>query len=158
MAGSIYSSVPDLNVDPTRLIELTDNASAPGVVDTSVTDSTSLDAQDVIDRRLEGTYVVPFTAGNVPPAIRRLHSKIWKRMLYERRDAMQVPKAVEDDYARALDDLEDYATPGDGGRFLLGAQQHSGAGQAASAGAFSSDPDDNNPVVRLFGRAKDRLG
>lgn len=158
MAGSAYSSESDLNLDADRLIELTDNASAQGVKNQAVLDQTSFDAQDEVDDRLQGTYVVPFTVGNVPPAIRRLHAKVWKRMLFEHRDSLQVPATVEVDYQKALADLDDYASPGDGGRFLPGATRVGSALGAPSAGSFSSDPDSNEPVRRVFGRYKDRLG
>lgn len=157
MAGSAYSSESDLNLDANRLIELTDNSGTQGVKNQAVMDQTSLDAQDEVDDRLQGTYVVPFTPGNVPPAVRRLHAKIWKRMLFEHRDSMAVPATVEADYQKALTDLDDYASPGDGGRFLPGANVLSSRGTSPSAGSFSSDPDSNQPVARVFGRYKDRL-
>jgi phage gp36-like protein len=158
MAGSAYSSESDLNLDADRLSELTDTAGAQGVPNQTVLEQTSLDAQDAVDDRLQGTYVVPFTPPNIPPAIRRLHAKIWKRMLFEHRDSMQVPATVEADYQKALLDLDDYASPGDGGRFLPGAAMLSSRGTSPSAGSYSSDPDSNEPVARVFGRFKDRLG
>lgn len=157
MAGSAYSSESDLNLDADRLIELTDTSAAQGVKNQAVVDQASFDAQDAIDDRLLGTYVVPFT-GTIPPAIRRLHAKIWKRMLFEHRDAMQVPSTVEADYQKALADLDDYASPGDGGRIIPGAAQLSSRGTSPSTGSFSSDPDSMQPVARVFGRFKDRLG
>jgi phage gp36-like protein len=102
MAGSAYSSESDLNLDADRLSELTDTAGAQGVPNQTVLEQTSLDAQDAVDDRLQGTYVVPFAPPNIPPAIRRLHAKIWKRMLFEHRDSMQVPATVEADYQKAL--------------------------------------------------------
>jgi phage gp36-like protein len=158
LAGSYYSSEADINLDDQRAIELTESAAALGQLNQSVLDQTSLDAQDEIDDRLGGTYAVPFPAGNVPPAIRRLHKKVWKRLLFERRDTLAVPPTVEADYQKALADLEDYATPGDGGRILVGAARVSAATGSSSAGSFSSDPDSIAPVARVFGRYKDRLG
>jgi phage gp36-like protein len=157
MAGSTYSPQSRLNLSDERLAELTDKPSAQGVIDPAVLDETSLDAQDEIDNRLQGSFPVPFVAP-IPPTIARLHSKIWKRILFERRDSMQVPLTVEADYQKALADLEDLATPGGGGRILVGTAGTGSALGAPSAGSFSSDPDSSEPVARVFGRFKDRLG
>jgi phage gp36-like protein len=157
MAGSTYSDRSRLNLSEERLVELTDTPEAPGIVNDEVVEDTSLDAQAEIDDRLGPTYPVPFTAP-IPGPIERIHSKIWKRMLFERRDSMQVPASVEADYQKALADLEDYATPGDGGRVLVGAQMHSARGSSPAAGSFSSDAESNEPARRVFGRFRDRLG
>lgn len=156
MAGSTYSPQSRLNLSDERLVELTDTPEAQGQIDQTTLDDTSLDAQAEIDDRLQGTYVVPFSP--VPETIARLHSKIWKRFLFEHRDAMQVPATVEADYQKALTDIDDLASPGDGGRILVGATRIGSALGAPSAGSFSSDPDSNEPVHRVFGRYKDRLG
>jgi phage gp36-like protein len=156
MAGSTYSQRSRLNLSDDRLVELTDSTAAPGVIDDSVVDDTSLDAQAEIDDRLAPTYPVPFDP--VPSAIERIHSKIWKRTLFVRRDAMQVPPTVEADYQKALADLDDYATPGEGGRVLIDAQMRSARGGSPAAGSFSSDSESNEPARRVFGRFRDRLG
>jgi phage gp36-like protein len=156
VAGSVYSSESDLNLDPNRIIELTELPSAIGQKDQATLDATSLEAQDDVDEMLAGVYVVPFTAGNVPGPIRRIHADRWRYLLFKRRDVMAIPDSVKDEWAAAEKKLEDYASPGDGGRVLLGAARVSSAtGPAPTGGSFSSDVYDTRPARRIFGRYRD---
>lgn len=159
MAGSVYSSEPDLNLDPTRLIELTEVPTAIGVKDQATLDLVSLEAQDDIDERLSGVYVVPFQPGQVPAPIRRIHAARNRYLLFQRRDALNIPDSVKEQWKSEEEKLDDYATAGDGGRILMGAARISAAtGPTPSGGTFSSDIGDPNPPARVFGRYRDRLG
>jgi phage gp36-like protein len=160
VAGSTYSTQPDLNLDADRLIELTDTSAAPGVLNQTVVDNTSLQAQSIIDARLGGTYLVPFDANSqaVPDAIRRLHAALWRYLLFEHRDALNIPPSEEDAYKQARSDLKDLASPDDGGEFLLGATRVSGAAGSTSEGSFSADRMNTAPVCPTFGRYRDKLG
>jgi len=159
MAGSVYSSESDLNLDPQRLIELTELPTAIGVKDQPTMDATSLEAQDDVDEMLAGVYVVPFTVGSVPAPIRRIHASRWRYLLFERRDTLSIPADEVAKWKASEAKLEDYATPGDGGRILIGAARINAAtGPLSNAGTFSSDVGDPNPAARIFGRFRDRLG
>lgn len=159
MAGSVYSAESDLNLDATRLIELTDNTVAPGVKDQTLLDALSFEAQDIVDEELAGVYAVPFTAGNVPSPIKRIHAKLWRYLLFDHRDTLAVPESVREDNKEAMAKLDDYAKPGDGGRFLLGVTPSGNAtAPTANAGTFSSDIEDTYTSSRIFGRYRDKLG
>lgn len=160
MAGSVYSSEPDLNLDASRLIELTDSDAAPNVKDQALVDTLSLEAQDDVDEVLAGVYVVPFnnTTNPVPAPVRRIHAARWRYLLFQHRDALNIPDSVKEQWASEEEKLTDYGTPGDGGRILLGAQSISGAGADPKTGSFAADPDNTKPATRIFGRYRDTLG
>src|SRR5690242_14965753 len=116
MAGSVYSSESDLNLDPERIVELTEIPSAIGIKDQATLDATSLEAQDDIDEVLAGVYVVPFQAGQVPKPIRRIHAARWRYLLHEHRDTLNIPQDERAKWDRASARLDDYGSPNDGGR------------------------------------------
>lgn len=159
MAGSVYSADADLNLDAKRLIELTDSDAAPNALGQSVIDKAAEDAQDEIDEALAGVYPVPFTAGNVPASIMRIHVRLKRYHIFEHRDAINIPEQIAKAYDESLAKLADYATPGDGGRILLGVGRiNSGTGPTSNVGSFSSDIDDTRSAARVFGRYRDKLG
>jgi hypothetical protein len=160
VAGSVYSSEPDLNLDADRLIELTDTSAAPGVKNQALVDSLSLEAQDDVDEVLTGVWVVPFnnTDNPVPAPIRRIHAARWRYLLFQHRDALNIPDSVVAQWKSEEEKLADYGTPGDGGRILIGAQMVSGAGADPKMGSFAADPDNTKPAARIFGRYRDTLG
>lgn len=158
MAGSIYSAQADLNLDADRFIELTDTSSATGVINQAVMDLTSLDAQDDIDGMLQGTYVVPFLAGQVPAPIRRLHARLWRFKLFQHRDSLSIPADIRKDFEEVMADLVDYGNAEDGGKVLVGAPRVSMLQFAGGPGSFHADADATDAPVRIFGRLKDGLG
>lgn len=158
MAGSVYSSESDLNLDPNRIVELTEVPTAIGVKDQPTLDVTSLEAQDDVDDVLAGAYVVPFLVGQVPAQIRRIHAARWRYLLFFRRDTLSIPPEETAKWEAALRKLEDYAR-NEGGHVLLGAQPISAVtGPTPTGGSFSSDGCDTRPARRVFGRFRDGLG
>lgn len=155
--ASYYSGESDLNLDPSRLIELTETDQAVGVKDQATMDALSEDAQDFIDAKLRGTYAVPFPDGQVPRPIRRLHARVWRYYLFEHRDALQIPDSIVKDFERASAELDDYGNP-DGGAILDAPLASAATGPAPNLGTFSSDVDDPYDARRKFGRYRDKLG
>lgn len=106
-----YAVQADLNLSTERLIELTDTAAAPGVIDTTLTGQLLTESQGIVDAYLAGSIPVPF-ADPVPAIIRAITSWIWAYRIYRHREVMDIPKSVLDDYAMALSLLEKLAVNG----------------------------------------------
>ncbi len=47
--------------------------------------------------------MVPFADDAVPPVIGVITAWIWAYRLYRHREVMEIPAAIKDDYARAMD-------------------------------------------------------
>ena len=103
-----YAVQADLNLSTERLIELTDNPAAPGVIDSAVMTKTEVEAESIIDAALTGVVTVPFSAP-IPPIIVTICAWIWAYRLYRHRPEMEIPKPIVDDYEMAMDMLKNLA-------------------------------------------------
>lgn len=155
MSASYYSSQDDLNLDSQRLIELTEDESAVGVLVQSVLDNLSNDAQALIDGELYGEYLVPFVVDEVPVAIRYLHADIWRYLLFKRRDSLVIPASVAEDMKQARTDLRAFA---ERTKLLPAPTAAASTAPGIGYGSFSADVADHRPAERLFGRFRDKLG
>lgn len=140
-----FSSIADLNLSDQRLIELTDSADAPGVLDESVVVAMQVRATSKVEAALYGKYTLD--PDDFPAILTQLEADLWKFYLYQHREVMETPKSVQKAYDAACELLELYRT----GKELLAAAHVSAATEPGYAGgSFSSDSDD-----RVFGREKD---
>lgn len=147
-----YSQQSDLNLDSTRLIELTDNASAVGVIDSTLLTALSVEADAFVDGYLEGVYVTPIAAtpAATPSPVRYASANIWRYLLYKHREVMSVPPVVKAELDRAIELLEKIAE----NKILLKGVMRVSASTEPSLtdGTFSADADS-----RIFGRARDSV-
>lgn len=140
-----FSSIADLNLSDQRLIELTDSADAPGVLDSTLLESLHLRATSKVEAALYGRYSLD--ADDFPAILTQLEADLWRFYLYQHREVMETPKSVQKAHDSACELLENYRT----GKEALAAAHVSAATEPGYAGgSFSSDSDD-----RVFGRAKD---
>jgi phage gp36-like protein len=141
-----YAVRDDLNLDDRRLAELTDSASASGVVNEVLVTRALDDGQAIIDGTLRGKYSLP-----LDPLDREVvlwNAAISRYFLYRRRETMPMPKEVADDYAGALAELERVV---ENKHELSAARVVAPTPPGPSGGALE-------PVVRHFGRGRDGLG
>lgn len=96
----VYATQADLNIDATRLIELTDSAAAPGVIDTVLLARLETEAESILNALIAGNVTLPFTT--VPPIITFITAAIWARRLYRHREIMTLPSNLQDDYDMAM--------------------------------------------------------
>lgn len=101
-----YAVQADLNLDSQRLIELTDNAGAPGVIDTALLAQLEAEAEAIVDGFLGRKYVVPLS-GTIPKLITVITAAIWKHRVYRHRPEMDVPPTEQREYENAMQMLED---------------------------------------------------
>lgn len=100
-----YANSDDLNIDPQRLVELTDNADAPGVVDSALLARLELQSEAIVNAKLSGTVTVPFT-GTIPAIITFITASIWAYRIYRHREVMDIPSPIKDDYEMAMEMLD----------------------------------------------------
>jgi len=98
---SAYCAQADVNLDLTRLAELTDSAAAVGVIDSVVVESVLEDAARELDSYIEGQYVVPVT-GTIPNILRVWSAAIAAYRFYRRRAEMDCPAIVAREYERTI--------------------------------------------------------
>ncbi len=114
-----YAETEDLNLSDQRLIELTDSAAAPGVLDQDILDRCLVESQAIVDAILAPAGVGNYADGSVPPLVVVCTSWIWAYRIHRHREAMEIPESIEKDYERALQMLADMAAgiigDGDGG-------------------------------------------
>lgn len=140
-----FSNSADLNLSPSRLIELTDSIDAPGVADMAVVENLHLRATSKVEAALYGRYSLD--EDDFPPILTQLEADLWRYYLYQHRERMETPSSVQKAHDDACELLEKYRT----GKEALAAAHVSAATEPGyAAGSFSSDSDD-----RVFGRAKD---
>jgi phage gp36-like protein len=101
-----YAQQGDLNIDADRLVELTDNASAPGVIDNVLLATLETQSETIVNAKLAGAavaggFVVPFT-GTVPAIITFITASIWAYRLYRHRPEIATPQDIADDYKLAF--------------------------------------------------------
>lgn len=102
-----YAVTADLNLSDQRLIELTDSAAVPGVLDEDVLDARLVEAKSMVDSLLAPAGMGPYADGDVPPIITVITAWIWAYRLYRHREVMEIPQSIKDDYAMALQWLKD---------------------------------------------------
>ncbi len=102
-----YAEVAELNLSSRRLIELTDNEDAPGVLDEDLLALLLTESQSIVDGILGPAFTVPFADGDVPPLVRTCTAWIWTYRIYRHREVMEIPQSVKDDYDMALQMLKD---------------------------------------------------
>jgi phage gp36-like protein len=95
-----YAVQNDLNIDADRLIELTDSAAAPNVVDTTLLARLLAQSEAIVNAQLGGTTTVPFTAP-IPAIITFITAGIWAYRIYRHREVMDIPATIKDDYELA---------------------------------------------------------
>lgn len=103
-----YAVENDLNLDATRIIELTDSAAAPGVKDAVLLARLEAEAEAIVNAIIGnsvGAVPVPFVAP-IPPIITFCTAAIWAYRIYRHREVMDIPSTVKDDYAMAMDMLK----------------------------------------------------
>jgi phage gp36-like protein len=143
-----YCVRADVNLDPTRLAELTDSAAAVGSIDGTVETQVLEDASRELDGYLDGTYATPI-AGTPPAIVRTWTAAIARWRFYARRPEMDPPRAIQLDYERTIK----MACEAGQGRFALPLARVSGATDPESgASMVVHDSDDTR---RVFGRARD---
>lgn len=103
-----YAVEADLNLSDTRLIELTDSEDAVGVKDDALLTLLEAESAAIVDALLGGVVTVPFSP--VPAVIKLITAWIWRYRIYLHRPEMEIPKAVLDDYTRAMEWLQLMAT------------------------------------------------
>lgn len=97
-----YAVEADLNLDPARIIELTENPSAIGVKDSVLLAQLETESEGIVNAMLGGAVAVPF-ADPVPATIRFITAAIWARRIYRHREIMPVPPNLTDDYTMAME-------------------------------------------------------
>lgn len=100
-----YSVQSDLNLSADRLVELTDSAEVPSVVDAAVLAREQARASATVDMYLRRLYVVP-VAAPIPPELTMWEAAIWKYRLFRYRDSLQIPPDVAAEYKEAMAQLE----------------------------------------------------
>ena len=96
-----YADEDDLNLDATRLVELTDSAAAPGVKDEALLTRLRVESEAIVNGILAGSGLLPFSSP--PPAlITFCTAVIWKYRIFVHRDAMSIPAMVADDYKMVM--------------------------------------------------------
>lgn len=140
-----FSSTADLNLSEQRLIELTDSADAPGVLDETVVTAMHVRATAKVEAALYGKYSL--SADDFPEILTQLEADLWRYYLYQHREVMETPKSVVRAHDMACELLEKYRT---GKEALAAARVNAATEPTAALGSFSADSDD-----RVFGRAKD---
>ena len=104
-----YAQQSDLNIDANRLIELTDNAGAPGVIDNTLMATLEAQCETIVNTMLSGAaaaggFVVPFQAlPNTPPLITLITAYLWAYRIYRHRPEITMPPDIADDYKTGLD-------------------------------------------------------
>lgn len=141
-----YGTRDDLNLDDVRLAELTDSDQQKGVVNWTRVDVARNDAAGMIDGKLGGIYVVPLQP--VPRIVVLWERNIARYFLYQRRETMEMPDSIKEDYERALRDLEAEAKD----RPTLPCARSQAETPPAPGGGVLED------VPRRFGRDRDGLG
>lgn len=96
-----YAVQADLNLDDSRLLELTENASNIGAIDTALLARLETESESIVNGVIGGSITLPFVS--TPPMITFVTACIWKRRLYAHREVMQIPVTVESDYKFAMD-------------------------------------------------------
>lgn len=96
-----YAVEADLNIDATRLIELTENAAALGVKDAALIAQLETESEGIINALIGGSVTLPFVS--VPPIIKFITAAFWARRIYRHREIMELPKNLADDYEMAMD-------------------------------------------------------
>lgn len=152
MAGSYYSDSTELFLDAQRLVELTDSAAAPGVVNQTVIDRASRKAERLINMKLRGRYIVPFAQGQVPDEIAELHADLTRYFLFAYRDSMNIPAAVAEEFKMATADLDDYADANGGLMLDAPLRAATDATPGGGGGAISTSATDPALPPRIFGR------
>lgn len=96
-----YAVQADLNLDAQRLIELTDNSGAAGVLDSSLLGQLESEAESIVNALLSSALIaVPFT-GTIPPLIKFITASLWAYRIYRHREVLDIPQTIKDDYALA---------------------------------------------------------
>lgn len=95
-----YAVEADLNLDATRLVELTDSAAAPNVKDAVLLARLETEAETIVNATIGGAVTLPFVT--VPPIITFITASIWCYRIYRHREVMDIPKTVQDDYDMAM--------------------------------------------------------
>ena len=135
----------DLNFDEQRLAELTDSPATQDVADEAVIQRAIDDATGWVDGHLEGRYVLPLNP--VPRIVAVWCASAARYFLYRRRDSLQVPEVIIDDYRTAEKSLALVM----GGQINLPCPRvDAETGPTASGGALEDVP-------RKFGRGRDGL-
>src|SRR5437762_948145 len=107
-----YAVRGDLELTNQRLVELTDSAEAPGVINWDKVDRALARAATKIETPLRGKYVIPLNP--VPDVARLWNVDIAKYLLYRNRETMEMPETVDDDYKRALAEIDRVANGNEG--------------------------------------------
>lgn len=144
---STWPDRDDLNIDPKRLVELTDSADARGVVDDDLVERLRMRAVGVVEGYCLH-YVRPFV--DPPGNVREWGLAIWRYLLYSRRaDTMTMPDSVGEDYKSAIRSLEMVAAE----KMNLDLpMEATGLPPSKTAGGLIAN------VERRFGRGRDGLG
>lgn len=105
-----YAQQSDLNIDADRLVELTDKATAPGVIDNVLLATLETQSETIVDAKLAGAavaggFVVPFV-GTAPAIITFITASIWAYRLYRHRPEIATPQDIEDDYKLAFEMMD----------------------------------------------------
>lgn len=104
-----YAQQSDLNIDSQRIIELTDNASAPGVPDNALLATLEAQSEVIVNSMLAGAaaagrFTVPFpTLPSTPPVITLITAFIWGARIYRHREIMELPPQIAADEKMAFD-------------------------------------------------------
>jgi hypothetical protein len=106
-----YAVEADLNLSNERLIELTDSAAVPGVIDAAVMARTETEAESIVNGLLSDIPGVPFV-GTPPTIITTITAWLWACRLYRHRETMDAPQSVKDDCAMAMEMLAKMAEAG----------------------------------------------
>lgn len=105
-----YAQQSDLNIDAQRLIELTDNAGAPGVIDATLMATLEAQSETIVNAKLAGVavaggFVVPFP-GTAPAIITFITASIWAYRIYRHRPEIEMPPDIADDYKLAFEMID----------------------------------------------------
>lgn len=140
-----FANLSDLNLSDARLVELTDSADAPGIMDAGLVGALQLRATSKIEAALYGKYSLD--PDDFPPILTQIEADLWKFYLYQHRETMDTPSSVQKAYDAACALLEAYRT---GAELLAAGRVNAATEPTSSVGRFSDDCDE-----RVFGRAKD---
>jgi phage gp36-like protein len=138
----MYCTLADIRatVPESDLIQLTDDAISPVVVNQVNVDRAITDAGELIDGYLRGRYALPLSP--VPGLLNTLAADVAIYRLYARRIKLTPPEGVTERYKNALKILEQIQAD----KISLGSESSGGGVTVESGGAVVSGP------VRIFSR------